>query len=562
MALDPANPANPERNPPSARDRHVHSSTNVPLNPPISALRQAPEAVVQDRPTFGNLPRSRRGASWWLVPCIDLLASSVALLLIALLNDESPFPALPLAPALLIGVYGLLGVYASRPAGGALEIESGIAWPVIRLVVAALFAWVASLLMDLGAGAQLALWSLFVALDLAGRAASAPYLRRLDRVERWVLVGDEATAQRLRAFVPLRAYADVVATIPPPAEGVGQDISRISSLEVVDRYRADRVVIASQHADDKGLLDVVRSFKSIGIPVSLLPRPLDLLEAPATRASQVGGVPLIDVESLAAQEAVPYVGPDRRRERHTKVSVVVPAMNEGRNIGQVLHRLPADLFEVILVDGNSHDDTIEAARAAYPSIRVLTQSGRGKGDAFRTGFAAVRGNLIVMLDADGSADPAEITRFVAALEAGADFAKGSRFLEGGGSADITPLRSLGNSFLSGTANLLHGTRFTDLCYGYNAFWARCLPFISLDAPGFEVETLINLRIAGAGMKITEVPSYEADRLSGQSNLNTFRDGFRVLGTILREARRRRGVQSRHAPAGGQTQEAEATATAA
>ena len=123
-----------------------------------------------------------------------------------------------------------------------------------------------------------------------------------------------------------------------------------------------------------------------------------------------------------------------------------------------------------------------------------------------------------MLDADGSADPAEIPRFVEALEAGADFAKGSRFLEGGGSADITALRKLGNACLSGTANLLHGTHFTDLCYGYNAFWARCLPFISLDVPGFEVETLINLRIAGAGMKITEVPSYEEDRISGQSNL--------------------------------------------
>jgi glycosyltransferase involved in cell wall biosynthesis len=206
------------------------------------------------------------------------------------------------------------------------------------------------------------------------------------------------------------------------------------------------------------------------------------------------------------------------------------------------------MHEVILVDGNSTDDTVEAARRAYPGIRVTTQSGRGKGDAFRTGFAAVTGNLVVMLDADGSADPAEIPRFVAALEAGADFAKGSRFLEGGGSADITRMRSLGNSCLSGTANLLHGTHFTDLCYGYNAFWARCLPFISLDVPGFEVETLINLRIAAAGMKITEVPSYEEERLHGQSNLKTFRDGFRVLGTILREARRRRSIHRERRPA--------------
>jgi hypothetical protein len=489
---------------------------------------------------FGNLPRARRGVSWWLVPGIDLLASSVALLAVVTIDGAKLFPALPLAPLLLIAVYGLLGVYTARPAGGALEIENGLAWPVIRLIVAAVFAWSASLLTGLDGGGQLALWSLFVALDIVGRAFSASYLRRLDRVERWVLVGDDATAERLRAYPPLRAYAEVVGTVPPPVEGMNAD-SHISSLEVVDRYHADRVVIATRHADDKGLLDVVRSFRSIGVPVSLLPRPLDLLEAPAARPSQVGGVSLIDVEALAARGSVPYAGPDRRRSRRTKVSVVVPAMNEGRNIGQVLSRLPEDLYEVILVDGNSHDDTIEAARSAYPEIRVLTQSGRGKGDAFRTGFAAVRGNLVVMLDADGSADPAEIPRFVAALESGADFAKGSRFLPSGGSDDITALRSFGNTCLSGTANLLHGTHFTDLCYGYNAFWARCLPFIALDVPGFEVETLINLRIAGAGMKITEVPSYERDRISGQSNLKTFRDGFRVLGTIFGEARRRRSI---------------------
>ena len=304
-------------------------------------------------------------------------------------------------------------------------------------------------------------------------------------------------------------------------------------------------MIASRHADDEGLLDVVRAFKSTGVPVSLLPRPLDLLDAPVVTPSQVGGVPLIDVETLAARQSVPYAGPDRRRDRRTKVSVVVPAINEAGNIGHVLAQLPEDLHEVILVDGNSKDETVDAARHAYPDIRVFTQNGRGKGDALRTGFAAVTGNVVVMLDADGSADPAEIPRFVEALEAGADFAKGSRFLPGGGSADITPLRKLGNAFLSGTANVLHGTHFTDLCYGYNAFWARCLPFISLDAPGFEVETLINLRIASSGMKITEVPSYEENRISGQSNLNTIRDGFRVLGTILEESHRRRTIDRGH-----------------
>jgi hypothetical protein len=539
----------------------MQSSTDFPLDGTFPAAAESRRgALVQDRPTLGSLPRARRGLGWWLPPVVDLVSSSVALAAIALIAGVAVFPAFPIAPLLLVVLNGLLGVYGANASKSGLSSEEGMAWPVIRLLMAAVFAWSASLITPLDGGSQLALWVTFAVLDTAGRAISAPLRGRLDSVERWVLVGEEATAERLKAYEPLRRYASVVCTVAPFEER-SNPADRVAALEIVDRYRADRVVIGTQHADDESLLDLVRAFKSIGVPVSLLPRPLDLLEAPSATPSKVGGVPLIDVEALATRGAVPYAGPDRR-DRKTKVSVVVPAMNEAQNIGHVLKQLPEGLHEVILVDGNSEDDTIEAAREACPEIRVLVQSGRGKGDAFRTGFAAVTGNLVVMLDADGSADPAEIPRFVEALEAGADFAKGSRFLPGGGSTDITGLRSLGNGVLSGTANLLHGTHFTDLCYGYNAFWARCLPFISLDVPGFEVETLINLRIAGAGMKITEVPSYELDRISGDSNLNTFRDGFRVLGTILSEARRRRSIHHERPAAAAEAQKAKAAATTA
>jgi hypothetical protein len=538
----------------------MHTSSDLPLDPPFRSGPARQEALVQDRPTLGAMPLAHRGASWWLLPGIDFISSSIALAVVATLSGAAVAPAVPVAPLVLILAYSFLGVYGASPSKGGLSSSDGVGWPVIRVVVAGLFAWVASLMTTIGAGEQLALWAGFVVLDTASRSLISPYLQKLTRTERWVLVGDEATSERLRAYAPLADFATVVGTVPPSADDAGSN-GRVAALEVAERYHADRVVISSQHADDEGLLEMVRAFKSIGVPVSLLPRPLDLLEAQAVTPNRVGGVPLIEVEALAARDAVPYKGPDRRATRNTKISVVVPAMNEGKNIGLVLERLPEGLHEVILVDGNSKDDTVEAARHAYPDIRVTTQSGRGKGDAFRTGFAAVTGNLVVMLDADGSADPAEIPRFVAALEAGADFAKGSRYMDGGGSADITQLRKLGNTCLSGTANLLHGTHFTDLCYGYNAFWARCLPFIALDVPGFEVETLINLRIAGAGMKITEVPSYEEERIHGESNLNTFRDGFRVLGTILSESRRRRSIHREHRPpVDAETQEARAAST--
>ncbi|NAS26164.1 glycosyltransferase [Herbidospora sp. NEAU-GS84] len=217
-----------------------------------------------------------------------------------------------------------------------------------------------------------------------------------------------------------------------------------------------------------------------------------------------------------------------------RVSVVVPAMNEAENLPHVFATLPRWVHEVVLVDGDSTDDTVAVARRLRPGLRVVTQPGRGKGDALAAGFAACTGEIIVMIDADGSTDGREIVRFVAALVAGADYAKGSRFTHGGGSDDITLGRRLGNLLLSGLVNLIYGTRYTDLCYGYNAFWASGLDVLSPDCAGFEVETLMNIRAAKAGLKVHEVPSHERGRIHGTSNLRTFRDGWRVLKTILRE----------------------------
>ena len=217
-----------------------------------------------------------------------------------------------------------------------------------------------------------------------------------------------------------------------------------------------------------------------------------------------------------------------------RLSVVIPAMNEAANIGHVLRTLPDDVFEVILVDGRSTDGTVEAARAVRGDIRVVQQAASGKGDALAAGFAACRGDVVVMHDADGSADGAEIPRFVEALVGGADLVKGSRFLNGGGSTDLSPLRRMGNRVFCGMVNGLFGTRYSDLCYGYNAAWLRQLKELALDCNGFEVETVLSIRSATAGLSVAEVPSMEAARLNGKSNLRTFRDGFRVLRAIVRE----------------------------
>jgi glycosyltransferase involved in cell wall biosynthesis len=216
------------------------------------------------------------------------------------------------------------------------------------------------------------------------------------------------------------------------------------------------------------------------------------------------------------------------------ISVIIPARNEAANLPHVLTRLPFAIDELILVDGHSVDDTVAVARALRPEVRVITQDRSGKGNALACGFAAATGDIIVMLDADGSTDPQEIPRFVDALYDGNDFAKGSRFAPGGGSVDITPVRRLGNRALNVLVNVLFGTRYTDLCYGYNAFWRHCLPDLRVTCDGFEVETLMNVRVAAAGLRVVEVPSVEHERLFGESNLHAVRDGLRILRTILLE----------------------------
>jgi hypothetical protein len=248
-----------------------------------------------------------------------------------------------------------------------------------------------------------------------------------------------------------------------------------------------------------------------------------------------------------------------RNLKSPRVSVVIPTLNEAENLPVVMPRLPDGLFEVVVVDGGSTDGTVEVARKLRPDVRIVEQTGHGKGNALYIGLAAARGDILVTLDADGSADPAEIPRFVAVLVAGADVAKGSRFAQGGGSADITRARRVGNRALCTLVNRIYGTGYTDLCYGYNAFWADCLPTLctprplyaadpALESPlgeGFEVETVLNVRAAKGALRVWEVPSYELRRIHGASNLKALRDGLRVVRTIWGESP---AVAARYSPA--------------
>lgn len=224
----------------------------------------------------------------------------------------------------------------------------------------------------------------------------------------------------------------------------------------------------------------------------------------------------------------------RREAGFPSVTAVIPALNEGLNLPFVLPKLEGLVDEVIIVDGLSTDDTIEVARRLRTDVRIVHEERLGKGAALRRGFAEARGDIIVALDADGSTDPHEIPGFVGLLLAGFDFVKGSRFLHGAGTSDMPWIRKLGNAALTRLVRLLFGGRYTDLCYGYNAFWADVLPLLALDADGFEVETVMNIRALRADLKVAEMASFEAKRLHGEAKLRALPDGWRVAKTILRE----------------------------
>jgi glycosyltransferase involved in cell wall biosynthesis len=229
-----------------------------------------------------------------------------------------------------------------------------------------------------------------------------------------------------------------------------------------------------------------------------------------------------------------------------KISIIIPARNEADNIYKILSEIELDVYEIIVIDGNSTDETVLNASKHPKKPIVVTQNSKGKGAALSLGFKISAGDVVIAVDADGSNDPRELQNFVNQIKSGADLVKGSRNLFGGGSEDLTQFRNFGNFFLTAIANIVFKTKWTDLAYGYFAIRKDLLNKMKISeydskssfwlsyGQGFEIESLICCRAARVGAKIIEIPSFERNRWSGSSNLKSIPDGLRALFAILYE----------------------------
>jgi glycosyltransferase involved in cell wall biosynthesis len=249
-----------------------------------------------------------------------------------------------------------------------------------------------------------------------------------------------------------------------------------------------------------------------------------------------------DLAGDLLQEAIAHA-PSHALSERPRVSVVIPAMNEARNLRFVLPSIGEWVDEVILVDGGSTDGTRQTAQSLLPNVRIVQQSGTGKGSAQRSGFEAATGDIIVSLDADGSMNPRELPAFIGVLASGAEVAKGTRYVQGAGSADLSWFRSVGNRALTWAARRLFGGRLSDVTYGYVGFWRHVLSKLDLRSEGFELEVEITVQALNRGLRVVEVPCFESKRVHGTSNLHAVPDGWRILKLMLVQ-RWRSGEQPR------------------
>jgi glycosyltransferase involved in cell wall biosynthesis len=218
-----------------------------------------------------------------------------------------------------------------------------------------------------------------------------------------------------------------------------------------------------------------------------------------------------------------------------KVTLIIPTMNEGESIEKVLKEIPRKLInEIIVVDGNSTDNT---KKKAIPLLRknkdkFVTQKKKGFGNALMQAFDESRGDVLIIMNGDGSHNPTDIKKLLDKIKKGSEYVIASRYAKGAGSDDDTIIRYIGNRILTKLTNIIHGTNVSDSLHFFTAITKKGIKKLHLTSPGFEFCIEILIKAHKAGLKFAEVPVIERARYAGESKVNAFSAGWKILKTII------------------------------
>jgi len=215
------------------------------------------------------------------------------------------------------------------------------------------------------------------------------------------------------------------------------------------------------------------------------------------------------------------------------VCILIPTLNEGKTIRDLVARFKALGYgDVLVIDGNSSDNTVQEARAA--GARVVMQDGHGKGKAVQQAFALIDKDITVMIDGDGTYLPEEADKLVEPIACGrADHVMGNRFANYERGA-FTRLNLLGNKILNKLFNIDYKVRLEDILTGYRAFSKKAIKMMDLNQSGFGIEVELTVESIKKDLRILEVPiSYRARAPGAPTKLKPLEDGFKIGYTIYK-----------------------------